>query len=499
MPKTLTASMKTHIAQSTTTLAMCWRITRKDGTVFTFTNHDRDLRVEDVDSSGSPTGTVRTYSSNTAFDRTAVEQRKDMDVSNLDASGALLDQQTIVISSDQIQARDIEDGVWDDAEVEVFFVNHQDTSNTLGRISLYSGIISTIAKRGDAFQAEVRSKAVELKTDVIELTSPLCRADLGDSRCAVALAGFTDEAYVESVTDDDEFVSLGVTRSFVSGGPGTSDDGVTWDGTTAKLTKFTGTRGTPQRPILISNITEFRNIANDPYAAYALAADLDFAMEATETNPVINVDFHGWFDGRGFKIENVDFGTGSTASQRRALFSRVKRGAVVRRLNCENFDVASQTGSGSNMGAIAVDNEGLIVDCRSVGHDFTVGNGTVGGIAANQSGEGKFLRCFADGDVAGTGTVGAICGDNDSGNDNQVHCYFDDANDGDAGDDGSEIAVANASLGTRSAFATDVPTAAQVTALQEWLPSFAAADDGLEFGKHWDFDSTPRPRVMNQI
>lgn len=499
MAKTLTASMQTHIAQGTTTLAMCWRITRKDGTIFAFTNHDRDLRIEDVDSGGTPTGTTRTYSANTAFDRTAVEQRKDMDVSNLDAAGAVLDQQTVIISSEQIQARDIEDGVWDDAAVEVFFVNHRDTSNTFGRISLYSGIISTIVKRGDAFQAEVRSKALELKTDIIELTSPLCRADLGDARCGVTLANFTDEAFVESVPDDDTVRSLGVTRSFVTGAPGSADDGVTWDGSTAKLTKFTGTRGTPQRPILISSITDFRNIANDPYAAYALAADLDFAMEATETAPVVNVDFHGWFDGRGFVISNVDFGSGSSAGQDRALFLRVKRGAVVRRLNCENFDVASQTGSGSDMGAIAVDNEGLIVDCRSVGHDFTVGNGTVGGIAANQSGEGKFLRCFADGDVAGSGTVGAICGDNDSGDDNQVHCYYDDANDGDAGDDGSEIGVANASLGTRASFASDVVTAAQVTALQEWLPGFAATDEGLEFGKHWDFDSTPRPRVMKQI
>ena len=87
MPKSITASMRTHLAQTSTTLAMCWRLERRDGQIFTFTNHDRDLRVEDQDPSGTPIGIVRTYSAETAFDRSAVEQRGDMDVGNLEATG----------------------------------------------------------------------------------------------------------------------------------------------------------------------------------------------------------------------------------------------------------------------------------------------------------------------------------------------------------------------------------------------------------------------------
>jgi len=39
--KTLTDDLQAHFASGTTTLAWCWRITRADGVVFGFTDHDR--------------------------------------------------------------------------------------------------------------------------------------------------------------------------------------------------------------------------------------------------------------------------------------------------------------------------------------------------------------------------------------------------------------------------------------------------------------------------
>jgi hypothetical protein len=41
MPKIITPAMRAHLDQETTRLAATWRITRKDGQQFFFTDHDR--------------------------------------------------------------------------------------------------------------------------------------------------------------------------------------------------------------------------------------------------------------------------------------------------------------------------------------------------------------------------------------------------------------------------------------------------------------------------
>jgi hypothetical protein len=43
MPKILTSAMRAHLDLETTRLAAIWRITRKDGAQFFFTDHDRDI------------------------------------------------------------------------------------------------------------------------------------------------------------------------------------------------------------------------------------------------------------------------------------------------------------------------------------------------------------------------------------------------------------------------------------------------------------------------
>jgi hypothetical protein len=44
MPKTISPALAQHLAGEVTTLATCWKITRRDGAVLGFTDHVRDLR-----------------------------------------------------------------------------------------------------------------------------------------------------------------------------------------------------------------------------------------------------------------------------------------------------------------------------------------------------------------------------------------------------------------------------------------------------------------------
>ena len=44
--KAASSELSAHLAAEVTTLASCWRVTRKDGAGFFFTDHDRDLAVD---------------------------------------------------------------------------------------------------------------------------------------------------------------------------------------------------------------------------------------------------------------------------------------------------------------------------------------------------------------------------------------------------------------------------------------------------------------------
>jgi hypothetical protein len=46
--KTISTALAEHLAGDVTTLATCWKITRRDGVVLGFTDHVRDLDVDGV-------------------------------------------------------------------------------------------------------------------------------------------------------------------------------------------------------------------------------------------------------------------------------------------------------------------------------------------------------------------------------------------------------------------------------------------------------------------
>ncbi len=58
----ISAALKAHLAAEVTTLALCWKVTRKDGVTSGFTSFSRDLVVDSV-----------TYKASTGFTPTAIE------------------------------------------------------------------------------------------------------------------------------------------------------------------------------------------------------------------------------------------------------------------------------------------------------------------------------------------------------------------------------------------------------------------------------------------
>lgn len=150
-----------------TTVALCWRVERRDGVTIGLTAHDRDLEIDGL-----------TYRAAPGMTPSAVSRTADLEADTMDVQGAL--------TSDAISEADLLAGRWDGARV-VFFAT--DWTAPDEQVALGEGTIGAIDTRDGALTAELRGIAADLDRPVVEETSPECRAELGDRRCRVAMAG----------------------------------------------------------------------------------------------------------------------------------------------------------------------------------------------------------------------------------------------------------------------------------------------------------------------
>lgn len=193
--KTISGANQTLIAQETSTLAVCWKVTLNVSppVVYGFTNHDVALVVDGL-----------TYSADSGVTPSASRCNIDLSVDNLDLIGVL----------QGLSAADIQSGVYDGAFVELFMVDWtKATISASDRIVLTTGTIGNITRRDNMFIAEVRSLAQALQQTILEVYSPQCRATLGDSRCGVTLSGFTVSGTVTGVTSKSIFTDSSLTEA----------------------------------------------------------------------------------------------------------------------------------------------------------------------------------------------------------------------------------------------------------------------------------------------
>ena len=177
--KIASANLTAHIAGEVTTMATCWKLTRTDGQIFGFTNHDQPLLVSGV-----------TYLAESGFSATAIRTTADFAVGNLDVQG--------ILDSTTITAADIRAGLWDYAAVEIFDVNWAALAD--GVIKQRKGWLGEIKTGRSGFVAELRGLAQKLQQSIGRLYGAACDAELGDTRCGVTLASFTATGTITGVT-----------------------------------------------------------------------------------------------------------------------------------------------------------------------------------------------------------------------------------------------------------------------------------------------------------
>jgi uncharacterized phage protein (TIGR02218 family) len=161
--RTLPSGLATHLAQDTTTLCSCWRITKVNGSSLGFTDHDRALIFD-----GS------TFEAQSGYSGSEVESSLGLSVDNLEAAGAL--------ESSRLDEQQLKAGDFDHAEIEIWRVNWQDVSQ---RILVRKGHLGEVTYGAGRFTAEVRGLAHLFNQPKGRLYQYGCDAELGDQRCKV--------------------------------------------------------------------------------------------------------------------------------------------------------------------------------------------------------------------------------------------------------------------------------------------------------------------------
>ncbi|HEU0043857.1 DUF2163 domain-containing protein [Sphingomonas sp.] len=159
------------LSDELTTLALCWRVERRDGVTIGLTGHDRDLLIDGLLHRAAP-----------GMAPSAIRRGLGLEADTMDVAGAL--------ASAAIGEADLLAGRWDGARVTLFAVDWTGGPQDFpDRVELGEGRIGAVSVKGGAFTAELQGASASLARPVVEETSPECRAELGDRRCRVAMAG----------------------------------------------------------------------------------------------------------------------------------------------------------------------------------------------------------------------------------------------------------------------------------------------------------------------
>ena len=150
-----------HLAREVTTVCHCWRLTRTDGRVAGYTDHDRPLIVG-----------ATLYAPQTGLAASEARDTLGLAVDTVDVEGAL--------SSDDISEADIAAGLYDGATVETLLVNWRQPDDF---VLLRKATVGKITRTDGRFVAELESLAHALDRPSGRYVSRSCDAELGDARC----------------------------------------------------------------------------------------------------------------------------------------------------------------------------------------------------------------------------------------------------------------------------------------------------------------------------
>jgi uncharacterized phage protein (TIGR02218 family) len=138
-----------------------------------------------------------TYKSCSGLDLLGTKQYGDVTENDVNIVGFL--------NSDDINEHDITDGLFDNAEIDIFLVNKDFLDGE--KIYLAKGYFRDIQFVDNKFYVNIEGMLTLLKKSITENYSPLCRASFCDMRCKLNRTNYITSASVSSVNSRTSFFS----------------------------------------------------------------------------------------------------------------------------------------------------------------------------------------------------------------------------------------------------------------------------------------------------
>ena len=182
--------LQTKLDSGVTTLCRCWIVTRRDGIVQGFTDHDEDVALG-----------ATTCRAGTGLTGSEVSQKHGLAVDSSELSGAL--------SDDTLNEDDLAAGFYDAAAVELWLTDWSEPSLN---VLIAKGTLGEVRRDGTAFVAEVRGLSQALGEESGRLYTSRCGADLGDGKCRIDLTSptYQGSGSVVTVTATSSFTASGL-------------------------------------------------------------------------------------------------------------------------------------------------------------------------------------------------------------------------------------------------------------------------------------------------
>lgn len=186
--RTLPTGMQEHLDSRVTTLCWGWKLTRTDGKVLCFTDHDAPLLLGGF-----------TYMAHTGFTPSTIPANLSLAVGTTEVQGAL--------DSEALTEEDLANGLWDNADVELWRINWTDTTQS---ILIRAGSIGEVRRGNLVFIAELRGLSHFLNQPMGRTYGYSCDAVLGDSRCKIDLtnAAYKSTGAIVSVLEDNRWFTV---------------------------------------------------------------------------------------------------------------------------------------------------------------------------------------------------------------------------------------------------------------------------------------------------
>jgi len=169
-----------RLVRPAATLAHAWRVTRRDGWVMGFTDHDEDLAFAGA-----------LFSARTGWTAGEAETALGLSAGTQGIEAAL--------SADAIREDEIAAGLFDGASVEIFRVDWQrPEDHLLVEVADFGEIVRTDV----GLTVELRGIAARLERQHGRYYRRRCDAALGDERCRVDMGAWTRRGRIAAVTVD---------------------------------------------------------------------------------------------------------------------------------------------------------------------------------------------------------------------------------------------------------------------------------------------------------